>query len=140
MAAAGNSSAPRSYQLLDHNVPTTGTLRYYRLHQTDQDGTSSYSPVAAVRLDHMEEPLTLHALPNPFRADELQARIEAPAAARATLHLLDLAGRTLLTRELQLLAGSTTLALPELAKLPPGVYVLTLHVGTEVRQQKLLKE
>jgi hypothetical protein len=55
------------------------------------------------------------------------------------LQLTDLAGRRLLSRELTLPAGSTEVALPEVFSLPPGVYVLRLRIGSELRQQKVLK-
>jgi len=138
--AAGSSSAPRSYALAERDVPATGGLRYYRLRQTDLDGTTSYSPVAVVRLDQVSQSLRLTAQPNPFHQAELQVRIDAPAAGPGILRLTDLAGRTLLSREVQLSAGTTTVALPELAALPTGVYVLTLRAGAELRQQKVLKE
>jgi hypothetical protein len=138
-AAAGNSTTLRSYALLERNVPATGGLRYYRLRQVDLDGTTSYGPVVAVRLDKQESALTLSAAPNPFQQGELRAFIDAPEAASATLQLTDLAGRRLLSRELTLPAGSTEVALPEVFSLPPGVYVLRLRIGSELRQQKVLK-
>jgi hypothetical protein len=141
VAAQGNSNSPTAYAYLDYSLihPFTHSL-YYRLRQVDLDGSSSYSPVVAVSLEHDEAPLTLRAAPNPFHHGELQATIVAPAAGKGQLQLSDLAGRGLLSRYLELPAGTTVLALPELASLPPGVYVLTLRVGNELRQQKLLKE
>ena len=140
VAAAGTSSAPRRYALTERNVPTTGGLRYYRLRQTDADGRTSYSRIQVVRLDKAESPVTLQALPNPFRQAELLVHIEVQVAAPGTLQLMDLAGRTLLARTVPLPAGSSTVALPELAALPTGVYILTLRVGEVLRQQKVVKE
>ncbi|MBF9219603.1 CARDB domain-containing protein [Hymenobacter ruricola] len=139
VAAAGSSAAPRRYTATEPNVPMTGGLRYYRLRQVDLDGTTSYGPVRAVRLDEVNG-LALRAAPNPFRQQELVATITTAEAGTGHLQLLDLAGRALFQRELALPMGETTVPLPELVALPPGVYVLTLRVGREVRQQKLLKE
>ena len=140
VAAAGSSSAPRRYALPERNVPTTGGLRYYRLRQVDLDGTVSFAPVAVVRLDQNQAELALQALPNPFRAGELQLRITAPATGPGTVQVVDLTGRSLLTREVQLAAGNNAVTLPELAALPAGVYVLTLRAAGMVRQQKVVKE
>ncbi|MGI4760966.1 MAG: hypothetical protein ACRYF0_09690, partial [Janthinobacterium lividum] len=46
VAAAGTSQQPRAYTHLDAAAPTGGL--YYRLRQVDLDGTTHYSPVAAV--------------------------------------------------------------------------------------------
>ncbi|MBO2012727.1 CARDB domain-containing protein [Hymenobacter negativus] len=140
VAAAGNSTAPRSYSFSDRNVPTTGGVRYYRLRQTDTNGAISYSPVQAVQLAKEEATLSLSAVPNPFFHAELQATISAPEAVDAVLQLLDMTGRSLLTHKLHLTAGRNAIELPELASLPAGVYVLRVRVGTEVRQVKLLKQ
>ncbi|GAB2949280.1 hypothetical protein GCM10027048_12910 [Hymenobacter coalescens] len=136
--ARGNSSVVSNYEALDRQVPTTGGLRYYRLRQVDQDGTVTLSPVVAVALE--KAPLAVRALPNPFRHDELQLTLELPEAGQAELQVTDMAGRSLLRRTLEAPAGATTLALPELARQPKGVYVLTVKVGPTVRQVKLLKE
>ncbi len=137
VAAAGSSSSPHNYAFVDRN-PGTGT-RYYRLRQVDADGGGAYSGVVAVRRPAAAR-LALQAAPNPFRGHELLATATAPAATPATLQLLDLAGRVLVTQKLTLAAGPNALPLPELARLPAGVYVLTLQAGAEVRQQKVVKE
>ena len=46
--ATGNSSTPRSYSLTDETLPAQATSLYYRLRQTDVDGTFTYSPVRSV--------------------------------------------------------------------------------------------
>ena len=55
------------------------------------------------------------------------------SAAPATIELLDVAGRTLVTRQVgQLGAGPHTLPIAEARRLPPGVYLLRLRQGAEV--------
>jgi hypothetical protein len=59
VAAVGTSTQPTSYSFVDaHPLPQN----YYRLRQVDNDGTSSYSPVVAVRATPA---LALQAYPNP---------------------------------------------------------------------------
>lgn len=50
IAGAGNSNQTLAYSYTDHN-PTNG-INYYRLKQTDFDGTSSYSSVQSIRFAH----------------------------------------------------------------------------------------
>lgn len=59
VAAAGSSSQARAYQFVDAH---SSALGYYRLKQVDQDGTSAYGPVVAVRATPA---LALQAYPNP---------------------------------------------------------------------------
>ena len=42
VAAAGSSTALRSYELLDATLPASTATLYYRLKQVDQDGSFSY--------------------------------------------------------------------------------------------------
>ena len=140
LPAAGLSATPRDYTLTEPNVPRTGGPRYYRLRQVDLDGSAAYGPVAVVQLEHLAQPLTLSAAPNPFGQQGVRLHIAAPAAADATLQVTDLAGRLVLNRRLQLPAGASTLALPELRALPSGIYVLLLRSGGELRQQRLVRE
>ena len=142
VAAQGTTTAPTSYTFLDDKLPAAATpqLAYYRLRQVDQDGSRRYSAVAAVRLPAAASALTLQAAPNPFHQHELEARIEGAEAAEGTLQLLDLAGHVLVVRPVLLPAHRSTVALPELARLPAGVYVLALRVGGVLRQQKVVKE
>ncbi|MCB2409519.1 CARDB domain-containing protein [Hymenobacter lucidus] len=134
----GTTSSASSYEYLDTQLPAAGGLRYYRLRQVDVDGTTAYSPVATVMLEQAK--LQVQAHPNPFRSSELEISIEAPKAGVAELRVVDLAGRTVLARTVKLTAGSTTVALPELAPLPTGMYLLTTKLGESVQQQKLVKE
>ena len=46
VAAAGNSTEPRHYEVLDDQL--TESVTYYRLRQVDQDGTFTFSEVRAV--------------------------------------------------------------------------------------------
>jgi len=67
VAAAGSSSTPRSYELLDAKLPTGVATLYYRLRQVDLDGTFNYSPVRTVTLKGMAAAgLALYPSPAPW--------------------------------------------------------------------------
>ena len=60
--AAGHSNMPIDYRLIDTD-PADG-VNYYRLHQSDLDGSNTYSQVVAVEFDREEKPV-LRVWPNP---------------------------------------------------------------------------
>ncbi|MDO7873836.1 LamG-like jellyroll fold domain-containing protein [Hymenobacter sp. ASUV-10] len=140
--AQGSTARATAYTFLAPHTPMPSDphTRYYRLRQVDLDGTASYSPVRAVQLT--TSPLhRLTVAPNPFR-DQLRLTLDAPTAlSGATLRLTDATGRVQLQREVAAPAGTSQLALPNLAALAPGLYVLHLAVpGQPVQRLKVVKE
>ncbi|MBF9238088.1 IPT/TIG domain-containing protein, partial [Hymenobacter sp. BT683] len=115
VAAAGSSSAPRTYGWLDAQLPASAGLLYYRLRQVDADGTAAYSPVRAIALSGPAA-RGLALVPNPARATTLTG-----AVAGAAVQVVDALGRVVLTATADT-AGTTALVLP--AHLPAGVYVV----------------
>jgi hypothetical protein len=116
VAAAGSSSVPRRYELLDTRLPGGAALLYYRLRQVDTDGTFSYSPVRTVSLTGAAEGLALY--PNPAHAGAATLTGALPGT-RVTM--FDALGRSVTTATADA-TGTAALALP--AGLPAGVYVV----------------
>ena len=115
VAAAGSSSASRSYELLDGELPAGTAVLYYRLRQVDSDNTFSYSPVRIVALaGPLAKGLTLS--PNPARTTSLTG-----AKAGAAVHVFDAVGHLVLTATADA-NGTTQLVLP--AILLTGMYVV----------------
>jgi hypothetical protein len=88
MPGAGTSMAPRDYEWPDR-TPYSG-LSYYRLRQTDIDGTSTLSQVVPVWLDHQGPVIAV--FPNPNNGTFTIAR--GAAEEDLPLELLDASGRT----------------------------------------------
>jgi hypothetical protein len=79
----------------------------------------------------------LGAWPNPARSD-LTVAFTLPAGATGSLDMVDLAGRRVAERDLSGLAsGSHQLPLLEHAQLPPGVYLVRLRTGGDLRLAKV---
>ena len=116
VAAAGSSSAVRSYELLDARLPTGAALLYYRLKQVDADGTFSYSPVRTVALTGAAAGLALYPNPAPGGAATLTG-----AQPGAVVTVYDALGRPVTTASADA-AGTAVLVLP--AGTPAGVYVV----------------
>jgi len=118
VAGAGNSVVARTYELLDTKLPTGATVLYYRLRQVDLDGTTTYSPVRAVKLGQAKDaPAHLLAFPNPAHG---ALRVQLPGTA-APLELFDSLGHLVRTQAAP--ADSREAVLP-LTGLPAGLYVL----------------
>ena len=116
VAAAGSSSSPRRYELLDSQLPAGATQLYYRLRQVDRDGSVSYSPVRAVALKGAATGLSLYPNPLPGGATTL-----AGAQPGTVASVYDALGR-FVTSATADAAGTAALTLP--AGLPAGVYVV----------------
>lgn len=131
VAAAGTSTTPRRYELLDGRAP--GGTVYYRLRQEDTDGTVAYSEVVTVRVGAPTgDTPTLTCWPNPAQGRLTvrwagTAATDAPAAAADRLHLYDGTGRLVRTAVLAP-ASDTTL---DVAGLRPGRYVARVGATTQ---------
>jgi hypothetical protein len=135
--AAGTSSTPRSYALLDQNIARYGALVvYYRLRQVDADGTASFSPVRTLAPDAAA--WTVTAYPNPF-AQNLSAQITGSESSPVTLSLYDAAGRLVLHRQVAGNAGQQLVDLRS-AVLATGAYVLHVQQGSHIGTVRLTKE
>ena len=116
VAAAGSSSAARSYELLDKQLPAGARLLYYRLKQVDADGTFRYSPVRTVAPKGAAAGLALYPNPAPGGAATLTG-----ARPGTAVWVYDALGREV-THATTDATGTAALALP--AGTPTGVYVV----------------
>ena len=89
---------------------------------------------------------TSHALsldpvrPNPLRTGVLTVHFALPSGSAASLELLDLAGRRIATREVGSLgAGQHSLGLGEGCRLAPGLYLVCLRQGTNMRVTRVVE-
>ncbi|TDN35868.1 hypothetical protein A8B98_11920 [Hymenobacter sp. UV11] len=121
VSGAGTSTASNTYALLDAKLPAGATLLYYRLRQTDLDGTNTYSPVraitfAAAKTDKLAQLLVY---PNPA-TQAVHVQLLGPAA-EAPLEVIDALGRLLRT---QAAPTNGEEALLPLTGLPSGLYIV----------------
>ena len=115
MAAAGNSEAEIDYAVTDDN-PLAG-VNYYRIMQTDLDGSFSYSRVVSVNNEASD--LIADLFPNPT-TDILN--IQTTGENIGTLRILNTLGQTVRTVQI----GSSQISLGDL---PAGVYFLEARAG-----------
>lgn len=136
--ASANSTSRRQYRFVDREAMAPG-VRYYRLQEVDRDGTVALFGPRAVQIGRVEA-VQLSAAPNPF-SSELRLRLSSPTAQPATaFRLLDASGRVVLTRTIDVAAGTTELPLPGLDHLPSGLYMLQVTIGGQSQRLKVLKQ
>jgi hypothetical protein len=122
--AAGNSNVIQNYYY-EHTSPVMG-YNYYRLHQRDFDGESSYSEIRSVKLNTALNTNDVRVLGNPLQTNELT--LVTPIEQEIALY--DMVGKLCLKQQLE--AGSHTL---DVSFLPKGMYL----VQTATSSQKIIK-
>jgi hypothetical protein len=136
VAAAGNSQTAKLYRYLD--AAPLRTLGYYRLKQTDVDGTVTYGPVVAVRPGESRVAAFVSVYPNPT-TDLAIARWEAAAPSAGQWRLTNMLGQVVQQQAFEVQAGSNEQAL-DLRAYPAGSYVLTLQTAGQVLHRQLVQK
>ena len=122
LANGGNSSVQLNYAFTDNNV--TGLRQYYRLRQVDFDGRSKISNIVLLKSDKPAL-ITLDGFfPNPATTT-INMLVGAPAKDKITVVVNDMAGRAMITRNMNVETGSNTLPL-DISALAGGSYVIKL--------------
>ncbi|OWY26105.1 hypothetical protein BVG80_00505 [Sphingobacteriales bacterium TSM_CSM] len=138
LPAAGNSSTARNYAFLDTNP---FQLTYYRLLQTDFDGTTRQAGnvITLLRPQQAQTNFAITQIaPNPTQ-NTATLTYAAPSTQPVTLLLHDLTGRLLFYETLQPTAGTNNFVL-DMTRYPKGLYVVTLNNGETVQRTKVVKE
>lgn len=131
-SGAGISNRPLQYSLVDEN-PLAG-LSYYRLKQTDFDGTFSYSDIVSVQLTKKADSKELEykVFPNP--ATDV---VFVEMAEEASLELLDALGRPVNIRAQNESKAKQTVPLNDLS---PGIYYLRIRTDEQQVTEKIIVE
>jgi hypothetical protein len=115
VAAMGTSPIAHAYTYTDSEIATS--VRYYRLRQVDQDGTSAYSPVRTVL---PLGPADLRLYPNPASSGGTQV---SGVPAGVAVWVLDARGQVVRTTTADQ-TGTLTLT-----GLPTGLYIVRTAAG-----------
>lgn len=137
-ANGGLSTTTLQYQY-DDSKPFGGN-NYYRLKQTDRDGSYTYSSVVLLK-GSKPSALQLSAVyPNPARS-LLNLVIASPAVEKVKIVITDLSGRQLMQQSIQTISGDNNIQLP-VSKLAKGSYLVKAICsnGCQSTVQKFVKE
>ncbi|MGB0929644.1 MAG: SdrD B-like domain-containing protein [Chitinophagales bacterium] len=132
---AGNSSAANSYNFLHRDAPNG--VSYYRLDQTDFDGTSTSSNV--ISLVRGEGGFNLiEVMPVPAR-DFVNLTFTSIEDVEVTGQLHSVSGKVLATFKVDAKGGLNTIKV-DVSRYPIGVYLLTINNGNQLLSTKVIKE
>ncbi|WP_460501503.1 hypothetical protein [Hymenobacter agri] len=114
---APNSTAPKAYTFTDTEKNKAGA-RYYRLAQVDLDGKSTFFAPRVVTFEGKatEGTTTIAAYPNPLGSEMLYLNLNSSVSGKALVRILDMTGRQVAQRELNVNAGSNDLPIESMSK------------------------
>ena len=137
LPGAGNSNQSRSYQFTDER-PLNG-LSYYRLTQYDYDGASETFPAASVLCQSKGPDNYLSVHPNPA-SDRFTVTVEVEKATEAALEILDMTGKSVLRKNLNLAEGENQYTFDRTG-MPSGQYFIRVKApGIVLKPIKLIVE
>jgi len=126
IAVGGNSQSQLRYSFTD--ITPGGTMQYYRLKQSDIDGRSTLSNILLIQ---GEKPTALEiasVFPNPS-SGLVTVLLNAPENGNVNIRLLDMAGRILETRSVNVLMGNNSIPF-NLTKRAKGQYLISVGEKT----------
>jgi hypothetical protein len=127
---AGNSSLVRHYSAIDR-MPLTG-VGFYRLRQTDFDGTTVYSDIRKVDFSgSLTDGFKVY--PNPASSRILV--LSNAFSGRVQYTVVSTNGATM---QAGILANPVSETGIDISRLPAGIYVLKLTDGKQTRIQKIM--
>ncbi len=132
---SGTSNEAKSYEFLDRNA-ANGTT-YYRLSQTDYDGSTTIEGVVFVTRGESIGVNIAGINPVPF-IDELNVQLSSIENIFVRFSLTDLSGRLVLRNEYNLISGLTVVAL-DTEQFTPGLYLLRIETNTGSIVKKVIK-
>ena len=134
--ATGNSNTNKNYAFTDNK--SLSTLNYYRLKMIDNDGKYTYSNVI-VFMGNSSSGIILSIIkPNPF-TESLNLNIDLEQSQLLTIQMIDMAGRIVISRDVQGLKGTNDIFYDGLTDLSKGIYFIKIITPGAVLQQKVLK-
>jgi len=130
----GNNTRTISHYEWIDPLPLPG-LSYYRLTQTDFDGTLNNLGVKAVRMELTSD---IRVFPNPAGNENLTILLDLERVFSGHLEMMDANGQILESRILELESGRNKLEQP-VGNLAPGIYWLRFQSDDAVQTMKFFK-
>ena len=122
---AGNSTVTSYYTTIDRK-PLAGHS-YYRLKQTDYDGSFTYSSIVAINnlFSNDNQLILVYASPMPF-TDSFSMLFNANADDMYVAELISTSGNVLFSEKMVALKGLNTFSFNDSKNLPAGIYILRI--------------
>lgn len=133
---SGNSTTMREYSYVDKEE-TAGEC-YYRLSQTDFNGTTTVFTPIAINCNENASFNFVGALPNPAQ-NEINVLFTSVSTDVVTLHMTDMFGKQLLEKEITPEIGLNKNVI-SLSNITTGIYFMKLTNGKKVFVKKIVKQ
>jgi hypothetical protein len=109
---------------------------------TGTDATTPFTPSMLVLSDKnkqniLTQPLTVY--PNPFNSD-LNVRVDVSADGNVNMNLVDVTGKTLVSKNVPMTKGYNQTSLEGVSDLKTGIYFLTIEMNGQTFVQKVVKQ
>jgi hypothetical protein len=127
---AGNSTVERQYAYRDESAPSA--LCYYRIRQTDNNGTNHYFPAVTIEAMYLEDGFAIY--PNPSTGGDL--RIQLLHEGGANVSIYSASGRQVYSADVPSGSGLTQLEIS--SQLAKGIYVVRLNSEAGILTRRLL--
>lgn len=134
MDGKGNSTVVNEYRFI-HQNPVVGT-NYYRLSQTDFDGTTKVEGVIAV--DFKSDKVIATVVPNPIRQNEINLNYISPQNSEVEIEVVDMTGKVLIQTTVSVTEGENNIQLPA-QNWSNGVYYLRTIQNQTIKSIKFVK-
>ncbi len=133
---AGTSPITQYYTAYDE-MPT-GEKMYYRIKQTDFDGSFSYSNI--IELTAREEALSLRAFPNPTQGEDIQVQVSGFDKEESVQVIIrDIKGRVVFQQDTKAgQIGGLSLFVKPGIDWSEGFYILTVSGRTDMLTERIL--
>jgi hypothetical protein len=133
LKGAGTSSIEHNYSAYDINP--AGGVNYYRLSQTDYDGTTTFQGTVVAAMGIAPAPLKI--VPNP--ADKKCVVVfNENTNESLVLSVYDFTGRAIINKSVEVVKGANTIEI-DISALTSGVYFISLPINGVVTNSKLIK-
>jgi hypothetical protein len=136
IAGAGNSNVVRNYNAMDE-MPLPG-VSYYRLKQTDFNGTYTYSSIVAVNNTGVDA-LAFNSITPSLFSDHVMLDYTLTADGMLNLLITNSQGATVLQQSINGHKGNNTYSVNGLFGLKPGIYYAHLRSDNFDQYQKMVK-
>lgn len=135
---AGTTSALNAYNYTDENQPAG--IVYYRLKQTDFDGTASYSNVVKVYVLERESALTDFLIfPNPSSMSAITMRVSADEEKQVKLDVVNVFGQVVYSGSIELVQGVSEYSLQNIFVLEKGKYFIIINNDIATQKMFIIK-
>ena len=130
--AAGNSSEEKKYNLYDEN-PYSGTS-YYRLRETDRNGSSTYSEVVSVNVQNEN---SINVYPNPA-SYYLHITLSNSKEKESVVVIKDVLGRECYSQKVIPASDNETIRINLSAAFSRGIYFVAVSNEQKTVEQKII--